>query len=69
MGSPHALLVGMQTGAATAENSMQFPREIKNGSAFDPAILLLGIYPKNPQIPIRKNIGPVDFRRPAAVRA
>ena len=28
------LLVGMQTGAATVENSMEFPQETKNGTAF-----------------------------------
>ena len=27
------LLVGMQTGAATMENSMEFPQKIKSGSA------------------------------------
>ena len=33
-GNPSALLVGMQTGAATVENSMKFPQEAKNGTAF-----------------------------------
>ena len=28
------LLVGMQTGAAPVENSMEFPQKIKNGFAF-----------------------------------
>ena len=51
-----ALLVGMQTGATTVENSMQFPQKIKNGTAFDPAIPLLGIYPKTPETPIQKNL-------------
>ena len=32
-GNPSALLVGMQTGEATVENSMEFPHEIKNGTA------------------------------------
>ena len=27
------LLVGMQTGEATMENSMEFPQKIKNGTA------------------------------------
>ena len=27
-----ALLVGMQTGATTVENSMEFPQKIKNGT-------------------------------------
>ena len=31
---PSALLVGMQTGAATVENSMEFPQKTKNGTAF-----------------------------------
>ena len=33
-GNPSALLVGMQTGAASVENSMEFPQETKNGTAF-----------------------------------
>ena len=28
------LLVGMQTGVATVENSMEFPQKIKNGTTF-----------------------------------
>ena len=28
--NPHALLVGMQTGAATVEKSMEVPQKIKN---------------------------------------
>ena len=31
---PSALLVGMQAGAATVENSMEFPQKTKNGTAF-----------------------------------
>ena len=33
-GNPSALLVGLQTGAATVENSMEFPQKTKNGTAF-----------------------------------
>ena len=55
-GSPSALLVGLQTGATTMENTMEFPQENKNGIAFDPAIPLLGLYPKNPETPIQKNV-------------
>ena len=33
-GNTLALLVGMQTGAATVESSMEVPQKIKNGSAF-----------------------------------
>ena len=33
-GEPYALLVGMQTGAATVESIMEIHLKIKNGSAF-----------------------------------
>ena len=36
-GNPFALLVGMQTGAATVESSMEIPHKIKNTSAFCPS--------------------------------
>ena len=32
-GNPSPLLVRMMTGAATVENSMEFPQKIKNGTA------------------------------------
>ena len=32
-GNPSALLVGMQTGAATVENTMEVPQKTKNGTA------------------------------------
>ena len=51
-----ALLVGMQTGAATVENSMEFPQKTKMELPFDPAIPLLGLYPKNPETPVQKNL-------------
>ena len=50
------MLVGMQTGAATVENSIEFPQKLKMELPFDPAIPLLGLYPKNPETPIQKNI-------------
>ena len=55
-GNPSALLVGMQTGEATVENSMEFPQKTKMELPFDPAIPLLGLYPKNPEAPIQKNL-------------
>ena len=55
-GNPSALLVRIQTGAATVGNSMEFPQKINIGTAFDLAILLLGLYPKNPETPIQKNL-------------
>ena len=33
-GNPSTLLMGMQTAAATVENSMKFPQKTKNGTAF-----------------------------------
>ena len=33
-GNPSTLLMGMQTGAATVENSMEFSQKTKNGTAF-----------------------------------
>ena len=51
-GNPSALLVGMQTGTATVENSMEFPQKIKNETFFNPAIPILGVCPKYPKTPI-----------------
>ena len=36
-GNPFALLLGIQTGAATVESSMEIPQKIKNESAFWPS--------------------------------
>ena len=55
-GNPSAMLVGMQTGAATVENSIEFPQKLKMELPFDPAIPLLGLYPKNPETPIQKKL-------------
>ena len=51
------MLVGIQTGAATVENSMEAPQKIKNRTTpskedkrrelpYDPSVPLLGIYQK-----------------------
>ena len=45
-GNPCALLVGMQTGAPTMQNSMEVPQNIINRIPYDPIISLLGIYLK-----------------------
>ena len=43
-----ALLVGMQTGAATLESSMEVPqKKLKIELPYNPAIARLGIYPKD----------------------
>ena len=44
-GNPSALLVGIQIGAATVENSMEFPQKTKNGTAFLPSDFSAGIIP------------------------
>ena len=54
--NPSALLVGMQTGEATVENSTEFPQKTKNGTALWPGNSLLGLYPKNPETPVQKNL-------------
>ena len=58
-GNPFALLVGIQTGATTVENSMEIPQ--KMDLPFDPVIPLLGIYPKGPKTLIQKNISTPMF--------
>ena len=55
-GNTSVLLVGMQTGAATVETVWNFLKKLKMELPFYPAILLLGIYPKNPESPIQKNL-------------
>ena len=44
-----ALLVGMQAGAATVGNSMEFPQKTKIGTAFWAGNSTAGLYPKNPE--------------------
>ena len=46
-GTPLALLVGMQIGAAALESSVEVPQKIKRDLPYDPAIALLGIYPRD----------------------
>ena len=53
--NPPALLVGMQTGTVTLENSMEFPQKLKIELPYDPAIILLAIYPKNTKIQIQRD--------------
>ena len=42
-----ALLVAMQAGTATLENSMEVPQKLKIELPYNPAIALLGIYPRD----------------------
>ena len=55
-GNPFALLVGMQTGAATMESIMEIPQKIKNGTALLPSNPTSGKYLKKPETLIQKHI-------------
>ena len=55
-GNPSALLVEMQTGAATGENSKNFLKKLKVELPFDLAIPLPWIYPQNSKTPIQKDL-------------
>ena len=57
-GNPSALLVGMQTGEATVENSMEFPEKLKMELPFDLAIPLLGLYPKTLKHKFKRTYAP-----------
>ena len=57
-GNPSTLLVGIQTGADSVENSMEFLKKLKMVLCFDPAIPLLGLYPKNPETPTQRTYAP-----------
>ena len=46
----------MQTGAATVKIAQNFLKKLKIELPFDPAILLLGLYPKNPETLIQMNL-------------
>ena len=48
-GNSCALLVGVQIGAATVENSMEVPQNIKNKLPYDPAIPLRVFIRRNPK--------------------
>ena len=43
-GNPCTLMVRMQIGAATVENSIRFLKKLKTELPYDPAISILGIY-------------------------
>ena len=49
-------LVEIQTGAATVENNMEFSQKLNMGLPFDLVIPLLGLYSKNPETLIHKNL-------------
>ena len=53
-GDPLTLLVGMQSGAATLESSVEVPNKLKIELPYDPEIVLLSIYTKTTNIVIRR---------------
>ena len=53
-GNTLALLVGMQTGAATLKTVWRFLKKLKIELPYDPAVALLGIYPKNTGVLIHR---------------
>ena len=55
-GNPSALLVGTQTGTPTVETVWNYLRKLKMELPFDPAIPLLGLFSKDPETPIQKNL-------------
>ena len=58
-GDHFALLVGMQTGAATVV--WRYLKTLKMDLPFDPVIPILGLYPKEPKTLIQKNINTPMF--------
>ena len=49
-GNPLTLLVGMQTGTATMENSVEIPEKLEIELPYNPAIPLLGIHTEETRI-------------------
>ena len=60
-GEPPALLVGLQTGAATVESSLELLQKLKMEVPYDPAIPLLGIYSEKFTTLIQKNMHTPTF--------
>lgn len=55
-GNPCTVLVELLVGAVTMENSMEASQRLKTELPNDPAISLLGIYPKVTKTPSQKGI-------------
>ena len=55
-GNPSALLVEVQTGAATVETVCNFLKKLKMELPFPSVLPLLGLYLKNPETPFQKNL-------------
>ena len=48
------LLVGIQSGAAILENSVEVPQKLKTELPYNSAIAILGIYPKDTGVLIHR---------------
>ena len=57
-GKPLTLLVGIQVGTATLETVWRSLKKLKIELPYDPAIALLGIYPKDTDIVKRRPYAP-----------
>ena len=55
-GNPPTLLMGMQAGAATLENSMEVPQKLTIELPYNLAIALLSIYPKDTNVVIQRGM-------------
>ena len=55
-GNSFALLVGLQAGAATLENSMEVPQKTKNRTTLQPSSCTTGIYPRDIGVLFRRDI-------------
>ena len=55
-GNPFALLVECRLVQPLWKTVWNFLRKLKMELPFDPVILFLGLYPKNPETPIQKNL-------------
>nr|KAF6397225.1 hypothetical protein HJG63_009867 [Rousettus aegyptiacus] len=53
---PSYTVGGIANWYSAMENSLEVVQKIKNGPTFDPAIALLGIYPKKSKTIIRKDL-------------
>ena len=52
----HTLLVGLENGTATVENSLAACQKLNIELSYDPAILLLGIYPRDLKTYVHKRL-------------
>ena len=60
-GNPLALLVGMQTGAASLKSSVEVPQKIKNRTTLQPSNSTTRMYPKDTGVLMHRGTGPPRF--------